>query len=94
MIVADLEDFDVIGTYVRGRLVAADGTALFTVFFAECPNRLRCANRGRRLSRWRSGPGASTSWKRRRDNSDAAAGYTPTVRDGRVVADPDRDLPK
>lgn len=95
VIVADLEDFDVIGTYVRGRLVAADGTALFTVSSAECPNRFAVREQGAEAFAVAERPG-------RINVMEALEGQlltrrlvmTPTVRDGRVVADPDRDLLK
>lgn len=95
IIVADLESFDVIGTYVRGRLVAADGTPLFDAEGGALPNRFVAREQGVEAFAIGARPG-------RINVIEALEGQlltrrlvlTPTVRDGLAVADPDRDLLK
>lgn len=95
IIVTDLEDFDVIGTYVKGRLVAADGTPLFTAGCTERPNHFVARELRAEAFAVAARPG-------RINVIEALDGrlvthrlvVAPTVRDGQVVADPDRDLLK
>ncbi len=96
VVVADLEDFDVIGAYVKGRLVAADGTALFSgPSTLDPPNHFVAREQNVEAFAVAARPG-------RINVIEALEGQLvtrrlvmePTVREGRVVADPDRDLLK
>ncbi|NLE73213.1 MAG: adenine deaminase [Actinobacteria bacterium] len=95
IVVADLEDFDAIGTYVKGRLVSADGTPLFAADCAERPNRFAAREQRAEVFAVTARPG-------RINVIEALDGQlvtrklvvTPTVRNGQVVSDTDRDILK
>jgi adenine deaminase len=95
IVVADLEDFDVINTYIEGELVASDGMPLFNSLECDMPNVFRTGEREGSDFRVMARPG-------RINVIEVLDGllYTkklvlsPTVVEGLAVADTDRDLLK
>jgi adenine deaminase len=95
IVVADLQDFDVVNTFIGGELVAADGTPLFNALESDMPNVFRTGECEPSNFTVRARPGKM----RVIEVLDGQLftkkmALAPTVVEGLAVADTDRDVLK